>query len=79
VVEGAVRRIRPKTMAVATTFFGLLPILWAGLHQAGADVMKRIAAPMVGGVVTSFLMELLIFPVLYLMMKERDEKRRLGP
>ncbi len=72
--HGAVKRIRPKTMAVGTTFIALLPIMFAGLHQAGADVMKRIAAPMVGGVLTSFLMELMIFPVLYAMWKRRNDQ-----
>lgn len=75
VLHGAVKRIRPKTMAVGTTFIGLLPIMWAGLHEAGADVMKRIAAPMVGGVLTSFLMELLIFPALYFVWKWRFEMK----
>ena len=75
VLHGAVKRIRPKTMAVGTTFIGLLPIMWAGLHEAGADVMKRIAAPMVGGVLTSFLMELLIFPAIYFVWKWRYEMK----
>jgi Cu(I)/Ag(I) efflux system membrane protein CusA/SilA len=63
VLAGAVRRIRPKFMTIATMFLGLLPILWS--TGAGAEVMKRIAAPMVGGLATSFLMELIIYPVLY--------------
>src|SRR6185369_5512192 len=58
VEEGAVKRIRPKMMTVMAILMGLLPIMWS--HGAGADVMKRIAAPMVGGVVTSFILELLI-------------------
>ena len=61
--HGAVQRIRPKTMTVVTTFTGLLPLLWA--TGAGADTMRRLAAPMVGGLVTSFLLELLIYPVLF--------------
>jgi Cu(I)/Ag(I) efflux system membrane protein CusA/SilA len=60
---GAVKRIRPKVMTIAVIIAGLLPIMWS--HGAGADVMKRIAAPMVGGVVTSGLMELLVYPVLF--------------
>lgn len=60
---GAVQRIRPKTMAVVTTFLALVPILWA--TGTGADVMKRIAAPMVGGLFTSFLGELAVFPAIY--------------
>jgi Cu(I)/Ag(I) efflux system membrane protein CusA/SilA len=61
--HGAVKRIRPKTMTVATTFIGLLPLLWA--TGAGADTMRRLAAPMIGGLTTSFIMELLIYPVLF--------------
>ncbi|MEM8933641.1 MAG: efflux RND transporter permease subunit, partial [Acidobacteriota bacterium] len=64
VEEGAVERLRPKVMTVATTFLALLPILWA--TGIGADVMKRIAAPMIGGIVTSFVGELLVMPALYL-------------
>jgi len=63
IVHGAVRRIRPKFMTVATMFVGLLPILWS--TGTGADVMKRIAAPMVGGVFTSFILELLVYPAIY--------------
>ena len=69
-------------MTVGTTFMALLPIMWAGLGEPGADVMKRIAAPMVGGIFTSFLMELLVYPSIYLMWKRRElpagsEKTRL--
>jgi Cu(I)/Ag(I) efflux system membrane protein CusA/SilA len=60
---GAVRRLRPKFMTVATMFLGLIPILWS--IGAGSDVMKRIAAPMVGGIFTSFLMELIVYPAIY--------------
>ena len=63
IVHGAVKRVRPKMMTVAAAFMGLLPILWS--TGAGADVMKRIAAPMVGGLVTSFLLELLVYPAIY--------------
>jgi copper/silver efflux system protein len=58
-----VKRVRPKMMTVVAAFMGLLPIMWS--TGAGADVMKRIAAPMVGGLATSFLLELLVYPVLY--------------
>jgi len=61
--HGAVQRIRPKAMTVATTFIALLPILWA--TGTGADVMRRIAAPMVGGIVTSFFGELLVYPAIF--------------
>ena len=69
VVQGAVKRIRPKMMTVATILVGLVPILWS--QGTGADVMKRIAAPMVGGVVTSAILELVVYPALYLIWKGR--------
>jgi Cu(I)/Ag(I) efflux system membrane protein CusA/SilA len=72
VCEGAVQRLRPKFMTVATTFIGLMPILLA--TGAGSDVMKRIATPMVGGILTSFLLELLIYPVIYEMWRERRHR-----
>jgi Cu(I)/Ag(I) efflux system membrane protein CusA/SilA len=65
--HGAVKRIRPKIMTICVIIAGLLPIMWS--HGAGADVMKRIAAPMIGGVITSGLMELLVFPVIYFMWR----------
>jgi Cu(I)/Ag(I) efflux system membrane protein CusA/SilA len=65
--HGAVKRIRPKVMTICVIIAGLIPIMWS--HGAGADVMKRIAAPMIGGVVTSGLMELLVFPVIYFMWR----------
>lgn len=70
IIHGAVKRVRPKMMTVAAAFIGLLPILWS--IGTGADMMKRIAAPMVGGLVTSFALELLIYPVLYAIWKERE-------
>jgi copper/silver efflux system protein len=73
VLAGAVRRIRPKFMTVATMFLGLLPILWS--TGAGAEVMKRIAAPMIGGLATSFLMELIVYPALYEGWKSRNLPR----
>jgi Cu(I)/Ag(I) efflux system membrane protein CusA/SilA len=63
ILNGAVKRIRPKFMTVATMFLGLVPIMWS--TGAGADVMKRIAAPMVGGIFTSFILELMVYPVIY--------------
>jgi len=71
--HGAVQRIRPKMMTVSATFLSLVPILWA--TGAGADVMRRIAAPMVGGVFTSFLGELVVFPVLYFLWRGRGLRR----
>jgi Cu(I)/Ag(I) efflux system membrane protein CusA/SilA len=65
--DGAVKRIRPKTMTVAAAFVGLAPLMWAS--GTGADVMRRLAAPMIGGLFTSFLMELLIYPVIFYVAK----------
>lgn len=70
IIEGAVHRIRPKLMTVMTLFIGLVPIMWS--TGAGADVMKRIAAPMIGGVFTSFILELLIYPVIYQIWKTKS-------
>ncbi len=72
IFQGAVKRIRPKMMTVTTILAGLLPVLWS--HGAGADVMKRIAAPMVGGVVTSALLELIVYPALYFLWRARRLK-----
>ena len=63
IYSGATKRIRPKFMTVATTFLGLVPIMWA--TGAGSDVMKRIAAPMIGGIFTSFALELIVYPAIY--------------
>jgi Cu(I)/Ag(I) efflux system membrane protein CusA/SilA len=70
IIHGAVKRVRPKAMTVFAAMIGLLPILWS--TGTGADVMKRIAAPMVGGLATSFLLELLVYPAIYLLWKERS-------
>jgi len=75
IFEGAVKRIRPKMMTVMTTMLGLLPIL-IGLG-AGSDVMKRIAAPMVGGILTSMIMELTVYPAIYYSIKRREMKKML--
>jgi Cu(I)/Ag(I) efflux system membrane protein CusA/SilA len=71
VIEGAVQRIRPKVMTICAILFGLLPIMWSPATQTGADVMKRIAAPMIGGVITSGIMELLLYPVIYVIWRKR--------
>ena len=71
IYHGAVKRVRPKAMTACVIIAGLLPILWS--HGAGADVMKRIAPPMVGGVVTSTLMELLVYPAIYFFWKSRAQ------
>jgi Cu(I)/Ag(I) efflux system membrane protein CusA/SilA len=70
VLDGALRRVRPKFMTVATMFLGLVPILWS--TGAGAEVMKRIAAPMIGGLAISFVMELIVYPVVYEQWKSRS-------
>jgi Cu(I)/Ag(I) efflux system membrane protein CusA/SilA len=71
VKEGAVQRIRPKIMTVCAILFGLVPILWSPVTQSGSDVMKRIATPMIGGIVTSAVLELLLYPVIYVIWKRR--------
>lgn len=70
IIHGAVKRIRPKLMTVAAASMGLLPLMWS--IGTGADMMKRVAAPMVGGLFTSFLMELLVYPAIYLLWKQRS-------
>ncbi|HLP41147.1 MAG TPA: efflux RND transporter permease subunit, partial [Fibrobacteria bacterium] len=67
--HGAVKRVRPKIMTASVIVAGLVPILWS--HGTGSDVMKRIAAPMVGGVITSVVMELAVYPVLYFLWRKR--------
>ncbi len=69
IYHGAVKRVRPKAMTAAVIIAGLMPILWS--HGAGADVMKRIATPMIGGVVTSTLMELLVYPAIFYLWRRR--------
>ena len=71
---GAVQRLRPKFMTVATMFLGLVPIMWS--TGTGADVMKRIAAPMIGGIFTSFILELLVYPVIYEIWKWHFEVKK---
>jgi copper/silver efflux system protein len=73
--EGAVQRIRPKMMAVCAILFGLLPIMWSPEYQVGADVMKRIATPMIGGIITSAILNLLIYPVIYVIWRKRDLRK----
>ena len=69
IMYGAVKRIRPKIMTVSVILAGLIPIMFS--HGAGADVMKRIAAPMVGGVITSTILELIIYPAIYMIWRGR--------
>jgi Cu(I)/Ag(I) efflux system membrane protein CusA/SilA len=75
IMHGAVKRIRPKMMTVMAAFMGLMPIMWA--TGTGSDVMRRIAAPMVGGLVTSFVMELLVYPPVYSIWRGRSLKKEV--
>jgi Cu(I)/Ag(I) efflux system membrane protein CusA/SilA len=72
IVHGAVKRARPKMMTVCAAFMGLLPIMWS--TSAGSDVMKRIAAPMIGGLATSFILELLVYPAVFKLWKKRTNR-----
>ncbi|OGS05403.1 MAG: cation transporter [Elusimicrobia bacterium RIFCSPLOWO2_12_FULL_59_9] len=74
VIHGAVKRVRPKMMTVACAFMGLVPIMWS--LGTGADLMKRIAAPMVGGLFTSFIMELLVYPPIFFLWKWHYEMKK---
>jgi Cu(I)/Ag(I) efflux system membrane protein CusA/SilA len=74
ILDGAVKRLRPKFMTTATMFLGLIPIMWS--TGTGADVMKRIAAPMIGGIFTSFLLELLVYPAIYEIWKWNFEVKK---
>jgi Cu(I)/Ag(I) efflux system membrane protein CusA/SilA len=76
IVHGAAKRVRPKFMTFATTCVGLFPIMWA--TGAGSDVMKRIAAPMVGGIFTSFVLELLVYPAIYEVWRWNTVVKRLA-
>ena len=77
IIEGAVERVRPKLMTVATTIIGLLPVMFAGPDATGSQVMKRIAAPMVGGLVTSTVLTLVIIPAVYDIVMSIRERRAL--
>ena len=76
-VTGAVERVRPKLMTVATTLIGLLPVMLG--TETGSQVMKRIAAPMVGGVVTSGIMELMVYPVIFYLWRGRKLSKEQKP
>jgi Cu(I)/Ag(I) efflux system membrane protein CusA/SilA len=77
VVEGAVQRVRPKVMVVSAIIMGLLPIMWS--TGAGADVMKRIATPVVGGMVTSTILTLVVIPAIYMLWRGRGLPRENEP
>jgi len=70
IIHGAVKRVRPKMMTVTAAFMGLMPIMWS--VGVGSDMMKRVVAPMVGGLATSFVLELLVYPSIYLIWKQRE-------
>ena len=72
IYHGAVKRVRPKAMTASVIIGGLMPIMWS--HGAGADVMKRIAIPMIGGVITSTVMELLVYPAIFYLWRSRRFK-----
>ena len=74
IYHGAVKRVRPKAMTACVIIAGLAPILWS--HGSGADVMKRIATPMIGGVVTSTLMELLVYPAIFYLWRSQAIRRQ---
>jgi Cu(I)/Ag(I) efflux system membrane protein CusA/SilA len=69
IYHGAVKRVRPKAMTACVIIAGLLPIMWS--NGAGADVMKRIAVPMIGGIVTSTVIELIVYPAIYYLWRSR--------
>jgi Cu(I)/Ag(I) efflux system membrane protein CusA/SilA len=75
IIHGAVKRVRPKMMTVAAAFMGLMPIMWS--IGTGSDMMKRVVAPMVGGLGTSFVLELLVYPAVYYLWKWRSEVKHL--
>ena len=75
--HGAVNRLRPKLMTVAAIMLGLLPALWS--HGTGAEVMQRIAAPMVGGMITSTVLTLVVIPALYFMWRSRQVTEEHDP
>jgi copper/silver efflux system protein len=79
IIHGAVKRVRPKAMTVMAAFMGLMPIMWSA--AVGADMMKRVAAPMAGGLVTSFALELLVYPSIYYLWKWSAEVKHqtFGP
>jgi Cu(I)/Ag(I) efflux system membrane protein CusA/SilA len=76
IVEGAAKRLRPKFMTFATMSIGLIPILWS--TGTGSEIMKRIAAPMIGGICTSVILELLVYPAIYAVWRERSLDHELS-
>jgi Cu(I)/Ag(I) efflux system membrane protein CusA/SilA len=76
-MEGAVERVRPKVMTVTAIMGGLLPILWGS--GAGGTIMRRIAAPMIGGMISSTALTLLVIPAIYALWKEREIAREFTP
>jgi len=77
IIEGAVLRVRPKLMTVSTTIIGLLPVMAGNVFQSGSQVMQRIAAPMVGGLLSATVLTLLIIPALYMVWKSTVLRRKI--
>ena len=77
IIEGAVLRVRPKLMTVATTVIGLLPVMIGNVFESGSEVMQRIAAPMVGGLLSATVLTLLILPAIYMVWKGFGLKHRI--
>jgi Cu(I)/Ag(I) efflux system membrane protein CusA/SilA len=77
IIEGAVLRVRPKLMTVATTVIGLLPVMAGNVFESGSQVMQRIAAPMVGGLISATVLTLLIIPAFYMVWKSFGLKREI--
>jgi Cu(I)/Ag(I) efflux system membrane protein CusA/SilA len=75
--EGAVQRVRPKAMTVAVILAGLAPIMWS--EGSGAEIMQRIAAPMIGGMITAPLLSMFVIPAAYLLMRRRAARKSLDP
>jgi Cu(I)/Ag(I) efflux system membrane protein CusA/SilA len=77
IIEGAVLRVRPKLMTVATTVIGLLPVMIGNVFESGSQVMQRIAAPMVGGLLSATVLTLLILPAIYMIWKGAELRRTI--
>ena len=77
VIEGAVLRVRPKLMTVATTILGLLPVMFGNVFESGSQVMQRIAAPMVGGLLSATVLTLIILPAIYMLWRGWTLRREI--
>ena len=77
IIEGAVLRVRPKLMTVATTILGLLPVMFGNVFESGSQVMQRIAAPMVGGLLSATVLTLIILPAIYMLWRGWTLRREI--